>query len=158
VPERLPGLWSAVPPDRAVFKPRARLWIKYLSAEEACLTCQLPAGPLSCIPSHQPPDPSSQQLAAAAAGAGGGERRRRRGTRGGSRGSDLIGFSITTHCHPLPRITTHYHALPTHYHPLPTHYHPLATYPPITTHCPPITTHYLPTHYHEIGGHGTRRG
>ena len=49
------------------------------------------------------------------------------------RGTGLIRFtitthyrSITTHYHPLPRITTHYH----------THY------PPITTHYPPITAHY----------------
>jgi hypothetical protein len=31
----------------------------------------------------------------------------------GARGSALIGFSIITHYHALPRITTHYH------HPLP---------------------------------------
>jgi hypothetical protein len=49
------------------------------------------------------------------------------------RGSDLIGFSITTHCHALPRITTHYHARTT------THYHALL---------PRTTTHYQkPKHY-----------
>jgi hypothetical protein len=63
---------------------------------------------------------------------------------GRARGPGLIRFAIITHYTPaLPRITTHYHPLPrithplpTDHHPLPQHYHPLPRCYPRIAHPP----------------------